>query len=123
MFRIKSPLKTALVISNHPPDSSPHTFTVTVGYGIPPCPEDISYPALKFIRGIAGKIGDHTMGICKVEYFKNRIVRSLVLPFDNRVVHAAFLDGHVVLKHGLARQANPRILRGRNRHLNLRVCL
>ena len=28
---------------------------------------------------------------------------------DDGVVHAAFLDGHVVLKHGFAVQANPGI--------------
>ena len=46
------------------------------------------------------------MGIIQIEHLKDGIVGGLVLAFDDGIVHAALLDGHVVLKHSLAVQTD-----------------
>ena len=66
----------------------------------------------ELIGRIAGEVGDHTVRIIQIEHLKDGIVRGPVLALDDGIVHAAFLDCHVVLEHRLTVQTNPGIAGG-----------
>ena len=63
------------------------------------------------------------MGLLQIEHLEDGIVGGLVLALDDGVVHAALLDGHVVLKHDLAVQADPGIAGAGNSDLYIGVGL
>ena len=63
------------------------------------------------------------MGIFQIEHFKDGVGGLAVLPFDDGVLDAHLLGGHVIFEHGLAVQTNPRISRAGNRNLDVRVGL
>ena len=70
---------------------------------------------------VAGEVGNYRMSALKVEHLENGVVGGLILPLDDGVVHAALFDRHVVFKHRLAVQPNPRIGGRGNGNLNVRV--
>ena len=78
---------------------------------------------LEFVRRVAGEVSNHTMRIFQIENLEDRIVSGLVLSFYDRVVHAAFLNSHVVLKYGLTGKTNPCIFWRRYRNFNLWILL
>lgn len=49
------------------------------------------------------------MGVFQVEHLEDRVGSFAVLPLDDGVLDAHLLGGHVVLKHSLAVQTDPRI--------------
>ena len=63
------------------------------------------------------------MRIFQIEHLKDGIVGVLVLTLDNRIVHAAFLNCHVVLKHRLAMQPNPGVAGAGAGHLHIGISL
>ena len=63
------------------------------------------------------------MRIFQIEHLKDGIVGVLVLTLDNRIVHAAFLNCHVVLKHRLAMQPNPGVAGAGDGHLHIGISL
>lgn len=63
------------------------------------------------------------MWVLKVEYLKDRVLSSLILTFDNRILHAGYLYFMVVLKNSFSVKTNPCVLRIGYGNLDLRVCL
>ena len=78
---------------------------------------------LKFIRRVAGKISNHTVGILQVKNNKNGIVGCIILAFHNRISHAGFLYLHIIFKNRPAVETKPRISGIRNRYFHLRISL
>ena len=72
---------------------------------------------------IAGEVGNHAVRIFQIEHLKDGIVGVLVLTLDNRIVHATFLNCHVVLKHRLAMQPNPGVAGAGDGHLHIGISL
>lgn len=115
------------------PPKVEYTLTET-GYSLKPIldsmsawGEDIKANAhrtcLKFIRRIAGEIGNHAVWILQAEYLEHRIVRRVVLSLYNRIRHTCFFYRHIIFKHSPAVQAEPGEIGISNTHLNLRILL
>ena len=61
------------------------------------------------------------MRVCQIEDDEDRIVRRLILPFDNRIFKAHFLNGTVILKNNFTIKANPGISRTGYAELNIGI--
>lgn len=67
--------------------------------------------SLELVGRVSGEVSDNAVGIIQIEHLKDGVGSLAVLTFHDGVLDAHFLGSHVVLKHSLAVQADPCILR------------
>ena len=63
------------------------------------------------------------MGLIQIEHLKDGVICGLILTLDDGIIHAPLFYSPVILKHGLAAQADPGILWAGNRNLYIGVGL
>lgn len=76
-----------------------------------------------FFRRIPGKVRDDGVRVFEIEHRENGIISGLILPFDDGIVHTAFLYRTVVLEHSPAVEPDPCKSGAGNRDLDGGVCL
>ena len=85
------------------------------------CIFDINH--LKFIRRLAGEIGDDTVGVFQIKDLEDGVRGLAVLALHDGVLQAHLFGGHVVCKDRLAMQPQPGVLRAGDGNFNVGVDL
>ena len=63
------------------------------------------------------------MWILEIKYLEDWVISCLILSLNDRIVHAPFLNTHVIFKYCLAVKTDPCVRRAGHRNLDLRIFL